>query len=392
MVMNNGSFLVIKNNAYLVLDNSNANALTQTGTGGKIISETETNRLRWNVSNATGSYIVPFYDDDNASKIPVTLNISSAGTAGASNHIDFSTYDGTTWDNASFMPSGVANMGSIVVPTANNSNKVIDRFWVLDANHAVKPAVTLSFTYIDAEVTAVGNSIAEANLRAQRWNSTLSDWDPIGFAPTGIANNLLNTVSNIIVPSADFFKSWTLVDNATPLPIELLSNEANCLAGSVVFKWSTASETNNDFFTIERSGDGLNFEAIGTVPAAGNNTSVLNYSFTDYSPYSQMTYYRLKQTDYNGESETFPMVSVMCSGQATADFSLFPNPSTGIFSVSGVEANSSFSIINVIGEQLMNGQTINDKTQIDLSNFANGIYFIEINNNKIKQTKKIIKN
>ena len=145
--MSDDGYVVISNGAYVVLDNSNANALSQTGTGGRIISEAETNRLRWNISNATGTYIVPFCDNT-LEEIPVTVAVGTAGTAGAKNHIDFSTYDGT-WDNNTYKPTLVTNMGNVTIPAANNSAKVIDRFWILDANHATKPSVTLSFTYIE---------------------------------------------------------------------------------------------------------------------------------------------------------------------------------------------------------------------------------------------------
>ncbi|HLC82253.1 MAG TPA: hypothetical protein VJI69_00390, partial [Bacteroidia bacterium] len=104
-VMNNNAYAVITNSAYLVIGNSNANALTQLGTGGRIISEAEGNKVRWMVSNATGAYTVPFYENGEAVEIPVTLTITTAGTAGATNRIDFSTYDGGS-DNATYMPTG----------------------------------------------------------------------------------------------------------------------------------------------------------------------------------------------------------------------------------------------------------------------------------------------
>src|ERR1043165_3504153 len=176
IVMDNDGYIVISNSAYLVIDNSNANALTQTGTGGRIISEAEGNILRWNISNATGSYVVPFYDDGDAQEIPLTVTIGTGGTAGATNRIDFSTYDGG-WDNNTYRPTGVTNMGNVTVPAANNSAKVIDRFWIIDANHATKPSATLSFTYIDNEWSVASNTISEGNLRAQRWNTTVGDWD-----------------------------------------------------------------------------------------------------------------------------------------------------------------------------------------------------------------------
>src|SRR3989338_6099827 len=141
LVMNNDPHLVIANGAYVVLENSNANAITTLGTGGRIVSEAETNRVRWNISNTTGTYTVPYYDVDNTSEIPFSVNITVAGSAGG--RIDFSTYDNASWDNSTYMPSDVTNMNSII-GGPNNSAMVIDRFWIADgSSYGTKPTATL---------------------------------------------------------------------------------------------------------------------------------------------------------------------------------------------------------------------------------------------------------
>ncbi len=399
LVMDNDPYIVIANSAFVVLDNSNTNALTQTGTGGRIISESETNRIRWNISNATGTYIIPFYDNDAVpvstptNEIPVTVVIGTGGTAGATNHIDFSTYDGGS-DNNTFRPTGVTNMGNVTVPAANNSLQVTDRFWILDANHAVKPDVTLSFTYVDLE-NAAPNTLVEANLKAQRWNATTSDWDGILFLPVGSANTITNIVSAVTVPSADFYRSWTLVDFTTPLPIELLSNEVNCSENNVIVKWTTATETNNNFFTIEKSIDGTNFIAIGNVLGAGNSTSLLTYSFTDYNAYNGTSYYRLKQTDYNGNTKTFNIITSENCNTSAVNINAFNDQSGNIAIVidSDINANYTATLFDAIGKKI-NSNTFdavkgNNTFKLDASNLKSGIYFISIDNGKEKLTKKI---
>jgi len=395
--MNNDPYLVIANSAKIVIDNSNANAITQTGTGGRIISEAETNVVRWNVSGAIGTYTVPFFDNDNALEIPLTVAIVTGGSLGASNHIDFSTYNGPSFDNSSYMPSGVSNMGSSSVPTANNSDKVIDRFWILDANHTVKPSITLSLTYIDAEWSASGNTIIEDNLRAQRWNTSLGDWDQFGFSPAGIADTATNIVSGITVPSADFYRSWTLVDYLAPLPIELLSNEVYCNNNNVVIKWTTASETNNDFFTIEKSIDAINFTAIGTVGGAGNSTTVLNYSFSDLNPYSGIAYYRLKQTDYDGMSETFSILaSQNCNTSFQVNVNAFNDQSGSIVILidTDVSANYTATLFDALGKKIcskdLNATEGNNIYKLGIASINSGVYFISIDNGKEITIKKIL--
>ena len=393
VVMNNDGYIVITNSAYLVIDNSNANALTQVGTGGRIISEAETNRVRWVVSNATGTYTVPFYENGEAVEIPVVAIITAAGTAGAANRIDFSTYDGGS-DNATYMPTGVTNMVNVTVPSANNSLKVTDRFWILEANHAIRPAVNLSFTYVDAE-NAAPNTMVEVNLKAQRWNTTVGDWDGLLYPPIGTANTATNIVSGAIAPAADFFRSWTLVDFTTPLPIELLSNAVNCDDNNVVFTWSTASETNNNFFTIERSIDGINFIAIGTILGAGNSTSVLNYSFTDYNAYSGTSYYRLKQTDFDGASEIFGMLTSENCFSNTFEINAFNDQNGNIAIVIDTDMISDYTatLFDAIGKKigsknLKTAEGTNTFT-FDITSINSGVYFISIDNGKEKTTKKI---
>lgn len=91
------------------------------------------------------------------------------------------------------------------------------------------------------------------------------------------------------------------IQNTSPLPIELLSFNATQNKTAVDIAWKTATEINNDFFTVERSKDGNAFEEIGNISGAGNSNIILEYSFTDINPYNGISYYRLKQTDFNGE-------------------------------------------------------------------------------------------
>lgn len=394
--MNNDGYVVITNSAYLVLANSNANAITQTGTGGRIISEAEGNKVRWIVSNTTGAYTVPFYENGEAVEIPVVATITAAGTAGATNRIDFSTYDGVS-DNATYMPTGVTNMTNVTVPAANNSLQVTDRFWILDANHATKPAVDISFTYVDNENIAP-NTLAEANLKAQRWNTTVSDWDGFLFPPIGTANTVTNIVSGAIAPAADFFGVWTLVDFTTPLPIELLSNEVNCDNNNVVVTWSTASETNNSFFTIEKSIDGINFVTVGYLAGAGNSTSILNYSFTDNNSFSGISYYRLKQTDYDGTTQTFGMLTSENCNETNVSTTLnaFNDQTGNIAIVIDTDASSTYTatLFDAIGKKIaVTGIKTSKGTntyKFDITSINTGIYFISLENEKEKITKKIL--
>lgn len=95
-----------------------------------------------------------------------------------------------------------------------------------------------------------------------------------------------------------------------PLPIELVSFSAEPGTGYVKLDWTTATETNNDHFTIERTRDGVSYERVAEVAGAGNSTSLRAYTAIDKDPYTGTSYYRLKQTDYDGKFEYSPLVSI----------------------------------------------------------------------------------
>ncbi|MBS4014315.1 MAG: hypothetical protein KGZ97_11255 [Bacteroidetes bacterium] len=95
-----------------------------------------------------------------------------------------------------------------------------------------------------------------------------------------------------------------------PLPVELISFDVYQYNNSVIIDWTTASETNNDYFTLEKSKDLFHWDIIGNINGAGNSNELKYYSFCDVNISEGIWYYRLKQTDYDGKYEYFSPVSV----------------------------------------------------------------------------------
>jgi len=110
------------------------------------------------------------------------------------------------------------------------------------------------------------------------------------------------------------------------LPVELVSFHATLSEKVVVLNWTTASETNNDFFTVERSMDGIIFSEIANVNGAGTSNQILNYSTPDLNPLPGISYYRLKQTDFDGKNEYSNVVTVLAKELAATDLLIYPNP------------------------------------------------------------------
>lgn len=274
IVINNDANIVMSNGVNIVVDNANTNAIATSGTGGNIISEAETNIVKWNIGTSTGNYIVPF-TAFSGNKIPVSLNISTAGSGSGS--ILFSTYNGISWNNDTYKPSGVTNMTNMAA--VNNSSDVIDRFWMIEATgYSTKPAGDLQLTYIDAEHTAVGNTITETDLKAERYEGVSDNWET--FPVAGIVDIANNNVSGIYFSNSDFMRVWTLLDQTThTLPLTLLNFDVTCDEAATILTWSTAQEQNASRFIISSSLDGINFKQISTIPAVGNSETTQHYQF-----------------------------------------------------------------------------------------------------------------
>ncbi len=185
------------------------------------------------------------------------------------------------------------------------------------------------------------------------------------------------------------------VSACTTLPITLLSFDVKKgNTNDVNINWATASEINNDFFTIERSIDGENYEILGTVSGFGYSNINRNYSFTDKSPKIGTNYYRLKQTDYDGKFEYFdPKAIKINSGEIV---NIYPNPTTGSVKVS-FQSNLGDDILiriypvngNIIFETNItsNGEFISE--EVYLAN--KGMYLVEIRVNGNITREKIIR-
>jgi len=103
---------------------------------------------------------------------------------------------------------------------------------------------------------------------------------------------------------------WAATSSVTPLPVTLVSFSATTENGVTQLNWTTASEINNAYFTIEGSADGVNFISLFNRDGSGNSEKRINYVAYDERPLPGTSYYRLKQTDFNGAAQTFNMVAV----------------------------------------------------------------------------------
>ncbi len=191
--------------------------------------------------------------------------------------------------------------------------------------------------------------------------------------------------------------TWTLYTNnpggncntAAPLPI-LLKNFGVLLKDkSSILTFSTASETNNDYFTIERSVDGRNFEAIGEIKGAGNSSEELTYEFIDDSPLLGINYYRIKQTDFDGQYSYTEIKSVRHRG--TASVTISPRSTEGRLDITTAMEDYSMVVYNGGGQEVQRFDVLSGDQSVSIDALQAGIYFIKVTNGSESETLRIVK-
>lgn len=179
--------------------------------------------------------------------------------------------------------------------------------------------------------------------------------------------------------------------NATILPIELLFFNAVYNNTNVELNWATATELNNDFYTVERSDNGVDFISILTKKGAGNSVAQNVYSDKDNAPLSGISYYRLKQTDLDGSYTYSQIVSV--ENNRDINLSVYPNPTNnGIVNIRCSEKTGTLEIIDNMGQIVEKKELISVENQVDLNAYGKGVYLVLITSNNTLISKKIINN
>lgn len=192
---------------------------------------------------------------------------------------------------------------------------------------------------------------------------------------------------------------WSHVDNfvlngsCTVLPIELIFFKALCRDNFIILQWRTASEKSNRYFSIEYSVNGIDFEEIGKVNGAGNSNKNTEYEFADTRIHANIGYYRIKQTDLDGTGTYSEIInSEICNSSSEIMFDAFPTPVLDKLHIKTNKLNSKYTIINVSGEVILQGNLKVWETVIDVSSLTQGVYFVRMISDEETLIKKIIKN
>ena len=183
------------------------------------------------------------------------------------------------------------------------------------------------------------------------------------------------------------------LNNAALLPVELLYFIADPQQNQVELDWATGSEEDNAYFEVERSKDGFNWENIDKVSGAGNSNTEIRYESIDKQPIPGLSYYRIKQVDYDGTYTYSDIETVNYTTREAAEIDIYPIPTSDHIYVESSTSldQTQVRLLNNVG-QAMTVSTIENGTYrvgLDLSNLAKGMYFLQLTEGDHQTTRKI---
>ncbi|MCF0055136.1 T9SS type A sorting domain-containing protein [Dyadobacter sp. CY356] len=225
---------------------------------------------------------------------------------------------------------------------------------------------------------------------AEYQGSGTVDFSADAFASKTITTNGGNTSSSEQTYAAAGV-CLTYIYDIDPLPVKLISFQAQYSESQVNLLWKTASETNSDHFQVQRSNDAKSWSVIGAVNAGAESKAVLSYTFSDAAPVPGINYYRLKMIDQDA--------SFTYSGIRSADtelsqlISFYPNPASDYLQIDqAAPAIAHLSVINLNGTEVYSVNEPVSGSLIDIKNFQSGIYLVKFQlKNGTLATHKMVK-
>lgn len=362
-----------------------------------------------NVNNNGGACppFYPLYYIDNANGIATQYDGRTVPLQATINTVPCATYQITIaiadlvddfYDSAVFLRaqsfnSGVdvevaaaAESGAQSTPSSCEPN---GSFLFLNNGEPFTEPTTVNFTISGTAVDGASFESIPTSITFQPGES-VTDLDVLGLlagltnAPESITITLDDVCTCSAPPEATLFICSLLM-----APVEWLGFEAKSISEEKVeCFWLTASELNNDFYSIERSSNNIQWQKIGEVDAVGTTNDVSSYRWVDLHPLNGVSYYRIRQTDLNGANDLSKVEEVVRENDI---FEVMPNPGSGVFRVNGL-TNGELHIYDNLGREI--SFAINGNSEVSIEKAAYGCYIFEMhsNNGKTVVRKRVIIN
>jgi poly(3-hydroxybutyrate) depolymerase len=333
-------------------------------------------RFTYYISGGHGGAWINAYDTGH-----ITRQVDSSLSGGSSTNIAYK----ATPNMYEWFLMQKRTPASVPVVDPGPSQTINTTSTVLNASNSYSPNGSIS-TYTWAQVTGPASAtLVNANTAVPTVSNLV-----------GGAYSFQVTVTDVLGVSNSAVTSVTV---SAPLPVEWLYVKGQRSGHNNLVQWGTASESNSDYFSVERSEDGSQFTSIGKITAAGNSSLVKEYSFSDANiPAGDVAYYRLKQVDKDGKFKMSKVILINNNSKKTFE-QIYPNPVHNNLIVTldnASRGNGQIAVYDLSG-RIMIQEKINKSQDlynsgIDMKNLVPGLYIVEVKvSDKYKVMQRVVK-
>jgi hypothetical protein len=282
-----------------------------------------------------------------------------------------------TWDIQRFLTSNMTNTPSNQLRT--------------NATSGQRPIITLYFGFSDSVYDGSNLTILKNT------SGSPTTWIDIGGSGAPVYNNRTPLAGSITSTGTNFnsFSTFTLgslSNGLNPLPLNLLNFKASILGNDHLISWETTEEIDMDYFEVEKSYDGTNWQHLSTIKATNVAHNINHYNTLDKNTINGLHYYRLKQFNIDGSYEYSKNISLKKENLIKETITIAPNPVQNQFKFINQQNNEDliqWKLYNAFGKLILTGE--NKQNQIiDLSNIPNGMYYIHILKDNNSENIKLI--
>lgn len=329
------------------------------------------------------------------SKIAWYVMSSSSGTGGTFNNFIIKLKNVSNWSNCPNFLGGTLVYGPATVTI--NSTVVPNGTWVeftLSSPFTWNSSDNLYIEtcYDNSSGSPVGGgSIAIAGTGAIIPGCGYGRYPPT----TGVSVcNLTGTIPGSTGSIGGTWVASLRITGSTGLPVELITFDALYDGKAVVLNWSTASEINNDFFTVEKTTNGIDFALVAKIKGAGNSSTLMHYHSVDDNPFPGISAYRLRQTDFDGKYEFSRMVAVNNNHKSKVEI-IFINKDAEDGSIDYLINTSggktfNMEVFDLLGKTVISQFNIESAGRIDIGKLTHGIYVCRVSDADNSAIKKFV--
>ena len=377
--------LTIAGSGTKTLDGATTVESTLTLTAGYLATGANTLTLGTTSTNATisggnsSSYIIAYDNTSTIGYVKQYINSNATYT--------YPIGDATHYTPMVFKLNSNGGLSSAYLTVYTKASKIpglnsalttyLNRFWDYVPTGITSANYDLTLNYDNADINGTEASLLPIKKSGSTWYAP-STTSLTGVTKQGTGSVNTTTKSLLWTSLTTFSTASGAGDASTLLPVELIALETSCEENNTKLQWSTASETNNDYFALEKSNDLIHFKEIDRIKGAGNSNEVLNYNYIDKNTNNFEIYYRIKQVDFDGKYEYFNNVVSKCNEDKNDEIQIFYNAENKEI-ISTIKANKAEKFMLYIYDKL--GRLIISEqlnTNIGTTEFHNNIYIYAV--------------